>query len=756
MSHRIPIEKLGQFAVSPLVPCEVGSFASFELCYVVGPFGMDDKGSVRFVFHGAKDYSEPQFSDPTAPGYTTVEISSGVSADIGWSPFLNERPWFNTLEVRLQEGGLKPGDEIRVRLGDRREGSPGFQMQTYCQDRFKFRALVNPFSTQQFFEVGEMPHLEVIAGPGETWKAVLPTQRRPGDEFSLGIKCEDYWGNPSHQVNARLCLSANMAVTGLPEHLDYRHGQFSKRLDGLSVAEDGDLIVELRSDDGTRLASSNPLRIRRDAPYRHYWADLHGQTEETIGTNTATRYFEFARDKAFLDACGHQGNDIQISNAFWKELNDITRTFDQPGRFLAVPGYEWSANSSVGGDRNIWYRHEDRPIYRAHRALVTDDDQSRTDCHDAHALFSALRREDVVVAAHCGGRYADIGYAHDGRSEHAVEVHSAWGTFEWLLEDALKAGYRIGVVGNSDGHKGRPGASYPGRSFFTAMGGLTCFLMEKLHRDDLFEAMRRRHAYATTGVRLVLDVSAAAASGFEVYDRDPYLFGDDARATPSDIAIMGDIARVAPDTQAVTLKIAVCGNEPIERIDLYDGLDLLETVFPNGTDSASRRVRLLWQGARYRGRGRNARWTGELTVEGNVIERAEDCNFLTPTIRPEQVSNQEITIDGLTAGGAQGVDLWLRDADAGHLSFNSNQGAATFEIGDLSEIDRQVSFGGLGLGVRAFRLPEVCAISDVSFERIIPVRSQGDTRLYARITQMDGHQAWSSPIYLFRQAARKA
>ena len=67
-----------------------------------------------------------------------------------------------------------------------------------------------------------------------------------------------------------------------------------------------------------------------------------------------------------------------------------------------------------------------------------------------------------------------------------MEIHSAWGTFEWLMEDCFRRGYRVGVVANSDGHKGRPGASYPGASQFGAYGGLTCFLMDRLSRDDLF------------------------------------------------------------------------------------------------------------------------------------------------------------------------------------------------------------------------------------------------------------------------------
>ena len=73
-------------------------------------------------------------------------------------------------------------------------------------------------------------------------------------------------------------------------------------------------------------------------------------------------------------------------------------------------------------------------------------------------LFDRLQGKDWVVVAHVGGRYADILYAHDPKLDTAVEVHSAWGTFEWILRDAFEKGYRVGIVANSDGHKGRPGA----------------------------------------------------------------------------------------------------------------------------------------------------------------------------------------------------------------------------------------------------------------------------------------------------------
>ena len=41
-------------------------------------------------------------------------------------------------------------------------------------------------------------------------------------------------------------------------------------------------------------------------------------------------------------------------------------------------------------------------------------------------------------------------------------------------------------------------------------------------------------------------------------------------------------------------------------------------------------MRVLWQGAEYRGRGRETIWQGKLTVTGNRIARFAAVNFLNP------------------------------------------------------------------------------------------------------------------------------
>ena len=182
----------------------------------------------------------------------------------------------------------------------------------------------------------------------DRYKAILPTVRRAGQKFSLGFKGEDQWGNPSHRVEGTFVLRTNRAVEGLPASIEVHRGEFARRIDGLSVKALGELHVEVLDASGRVACVSNPLRIVANATLLPYWADLHGQSEETIGTNSARELIEFARDRAFLDAMSHQGNDFQITTPFWEELNRLTAEYSRDGAFVVFPGYEWSGNTGLG------------------------------------------------------------------------------------------------------------------------------------------------------------------------------------------------------------------------------------------------------------------------------------------------------------------------------------------------------------------------------------------------------------------------
>lgn len=738
---------MGSATLEPSGAFEAGSLQSFALTYVAGCFGIDDTGSLKIGFRFATDFGPVQTDDPQGQGYTTAEASNGAVLELKWEFKRNIRPWSRSLYIGVAKHFLRPGDTITIRFGDRRFGSPGIRVQTYAERCFEFHVLVDAVATYDYVPLPISPVIDVVPGPGARWHAVVPTRVRRGERFRLAIKANDKWGNPSNQVSRELQLSSSVPIDGLPRTLSFKPGAFAAIADGLAAEAGG--FVDVRDESGNLLCRTNPFDVVQDGLPRHYWGDLHGQSDETLGTNSARDYFLFGRDKAFLDVMGHQGNDFQITGAFWRSLNGLTRELDQPGRFVCLPGFEWSANTALGGDRNVFFRHEGEQIHRSSHAQVNegvDRDDAATDAHSAEELFDKLAHRDCVVMAHVGGRYADIRSAHDPVLETAVEVHSAWGTFEWLLQDAFEAGYRVGVVCNSDGHKGRPGACYPGASFFGSQGGLTCFIADRLDRDAIFEAMRRRHHYGTTGNRIILDVTATAEDA-EVFVRDPSAHENAARVRGTRIG-MGDIAYV--NGEFVELHVTVAGTAPIERVDIFDAECLIECVRPYAKADLGARVRLLYKGAEYRGRARTTNWDGELHIKGNEIARAEVINNWNLDRGLQSQGPKSVTWKAVTTGNFGAIDLWLKHGLDGSIAFETRHVHGRRAIEALGYERHIFSAGGLDRAVKLYRLPERMTSTTLAICRRVPLRPSGDTRIYVRVTQEDGHVAWSSPIYLFR------
>ncbi len=410
--------------------------------------------------------------------------------------------------------------------------------------------------------------------------------------------------------------------------------------------------------------------------------------------------FDFARDRAFIDIVGHQGNDFQITDAFWAKLNQLTAELEVPGRFVCLPGYEWSGNTGMGGDRNIFFRREGRPIRRSSHILV-EGETSTAAIYTADELFRALQGEDAVVIAHVGGRYADLSFAHDGRLERAVEVHSTWGTFEWLLHDAFERGYRVGVVCHSDDHKGRPGATRPGASSFGAIGGLTCYFMPELTRDAVFEALRRRRHYGTTGTRLFIDLKGSFAEPVTAFADDPQL------GPAEGLAVRARIWATSPAGPVpMRLHAEVIGTAPIERVDVLYGARVAHSVRPFGASDLGRRVRLLWQGAEYRGRGRETMWQGPLTLSGSRFVCYAPVNFLNPERKVEEITpGSALAWSSVTTGNLAGIDLWLDAASTGMLAITTNIVSGDVDLKLLGDDTVVFDGGGLGRRLSIYRLP---------------------------------------------------
>ncbi|MCK5805165.1 MAG: DUF3604 domain-containing protein, partial [Lentisphaeria bacterium] len=335
--------ELGSAEITPTDAVAAGSNRTIVFTYTAG-HPIDDSGYVKIAFQQVCDFGEPQFDDPTAPNYCTVSTTGDCRIFPRYDPKGNLRPWSKALYLQIRFGYLDEGDQIRVVFGDQTGGSPGWRVQSFCEQRFVFRTFVDPIATYSFKELPSSPWFEIVAGAPVRAVCIAPAQVTVAQPFRYHLKLEDLWGNP------------------IAEPRPIEHPGF----------ETADIKVMTATDPDTGLsAQSNPVEVVADAtgPGR-FWADFHGQSEETIGTNPIEHYFRFGRDFALLDILGHQGNDFQVTDMFWKKINRLADETCVPGRFVTFPGYEWSANTPLGGDRNVYFNGPGGKITRSSCELL--------------------------------------------------------------------------------------------------------------------------------------------------------------------------------------------------------------------------------------------------------------------------------------------------------------------------------------------------------------------------------------------------
>jgi hypothetical protein len=707
---------LGTVTIEPSTPVVAGSVGQWTITLTVGSAGIDEGGTIKIAQRFASDWEAPQFDRPKDPAFTTVTTNGAAKLRPRYDRKGHERPWMACIVIDVYHGSLSPGETVTVILGDRSQGAPGIRAQTFQETSHEFRVLVDPTNACLVRPVEHSPCVQLIAGETAELVCIVPTQATAGGASRIFVRGQDKWGNPTPAASGLELLYAGTGKARIDEAK-------------LTFEWPGSGAVHARA--GSWQCVSNPITAYAERPqYSRWWGDMHAQSDATVGTGSEEEYFTFARDSAALDFCSHQGNDFQVRDEDWQKLNDTVRTFHRDHAFVVFPGWEWSGNTSVGGDRNVWYLEEDMPIFRSsHWQVPQVPENASSPAPTAADLFKRVRMlpaEKVLLGSHVGGRYADIRKHFDETLGPLVEVVSCWGVFEWMLWDAFDCGYTVGVVCNSDGHKGRPGAEGPGAGQFGIANGLTCVLAEELTRAGIFRALKERRCYGTTGARIDLDLQI-------------------------DNAPMGSVISTG---KTARLKTTVTGTAPLESVRIFRGKEVLHTWQPEAFRQLgdSRKIRVSWKGSRIRGRARRVTWDGKVLLSGATIVSAEG-HFDTPVDRITSQSANEIDFISQTTGDADWIDVIVDLPGQGRLTFDSKAGKCDVPLADLTnEAPRKTyPFGGLDMEVTIQRYPEHVAETRAAIRIDIVPPNTGKTPYFVKVTQVDGHMAWSSPIYVTRE-----
>jgi hypothetical protein len=708
-------EDLGRAEIDPDGSFKVGQVGTWRITYTVGRFGMDDGGSILVAQRDMTDGGGLQCHSQSEAGFVSASTDGNARLEVGYDAWRYTRPYRGALAVKVRDGSLGPGERVVIKLGDRSGGSPGWQLQTFPESSHEFRILVDPFGTRLFRPIVAHPSIRITHSKPVSLDGLLPSIGRPGEEIPLRIRALDRWANPVPGFKGDVQVRAEPTVIGLSAILHAGDGHWPT----VAFGEEGVYRLALRS--GELTGHTNPVVIS-EAPGPIYWADLHGQTQDAIGTGSVQEFFAYARDRALVDAASWQGNDFQVTDESWAEVCARTKEFNEPGRFVAFLGYEWSGPTPLGGDHNIVYLSDDQPILRSSSWLI-EDGGGRAWSPISELWHEFGDRSDVMAMAHVGGRYANLDF-WDPRFCGLVEVHSNHGTFEWLVKEALRRGLVIGLVAGSDDHSGRPGWSPPlrrggvrGTVRLDVFGGLTAIYADELTRPALWEALRSRHCYATTGRRPVLDVRSGSS-------------------------VMGDILK-SPGTPEI--KVRVVGTAPLADVQILRD----ETVIYRHElgECDDRWVRVDWSGMRVRSRNRRATWDGSLRVLGGAIREFVPMGFWREGDGIERLSQSELGIKSTTSGDMVGVFLKLSGTDP-RIRYQCPLVGAEAKVTELGPTPTAFDAGGLDLSLRFSISSPLGRPESTEFSFKYTGEARGRHAYWVKAMQMDGHGAWSSPIYM--------
>jgi hypothetical protein len=742
-----------------------GSWQEIVLDYTVGGSGLADGAWIKATFKFYSDWALFQTSDPTAANYVSAEYQAGPVLP-GQEPATvqtllcrfdqkgHERPFQKAIIVDVVDGYLNPGDHIVIRLGDRRAGGPGTRVQTFVEKDFRFRLYIDPVGTSRFSPIPGDVVIQVVPGEASTLVLTAPRLIRPGVALPVLVRTEDAWGNTTVDDPRTVEITARRgdAVVATRQVALSKTGWAIGRIDDLPTDAAGELILEARTL-GVAGTATEYVTIDPDSPVpRVFYGDLHVHSDDTVGTNDTAYNLGYGRDVAGLDVLGYTANDFQITAERWRAAVERIDAIDSPGRFVCYPGTEWCGNSAAGGDHNVVFLHGGTPDF----PFAKDGQMVRSFEWHEHMGSATLTPGawplDEVYAAyahdpeghllipHVGGRRCNLGWHHP-ELERLVEIGSAWGQFPWLLQDAVRRGYRLGVTANSDEHRGRCGGGVPGTAVFGTKGGLTGILAETLDRPTIARALRARHTFATTGERLV----ALAWSG-------AHRQGDDFdHAGPLDLAYRF---------------LGAAGFEAIEAYD-HTGCFWRRDLQAEAGLSTSR-IRLRWGGARIPDRYRAAIWSGRITITGATIRGFAGRNF---EHREEQVwrsSTTSLDFRSETFGDLDSIEIALDHIAGCHIHVAAGIGGYV-KVGDPRQatafahrpavettIDgdallagpHRLDLGGAGLELSIDRITDGILPRDVVGS--IPISAvngpHGFRQVYLVGRQADGSKAYTSPI----------
>ena len=739
--HEDTPKALGSLTAT-LGPFQANSWATIQQTYSLGERPISKGGGLIIAKHFIANHGPFQTTDASSDNYLSIESSNPNVLFESSTALINGmhggfRGAAPVLFFRVVSGELIKGDQVTITYGGKGGGGRGLKMPSFSTDRMPFPIYVDFDGSGVQFSLPIQP-IRVVGSTISGVHAFEPSVVKPNEKFSISVRAEDADFNRAQPPYPNWKVYANGKLLGEIESSDLAIA----KLNDIAIKEPGSYQIRVRSADGKIQGEGNPILVSETHP-KIFWGDTHGHSGFAEGIGTPDRFMQWAKEDARLDFVTHSEHDIWTDDHEWNVLRENVEQHSEEGHFIAYLGYEWTTRNLYGGHHNVLFR------------TATGRQRVPTQFYPRLSeLYAGLKLnnnpEDVLVIphAHQSGNYR-LG---DPKLQSLIEIMSQHGSFEWFGKQYLKHGQQVGFIAASDNHLSQPGYTSPKGKGLSQRGGLGAVFAKSISRDQIFDAMKNRQTYATTGERIILDLDLNGATvGARVPFRESRkingrVVGTDAIESITLLKNGTEIQRIQPTAL-------------IKNATLEDGIYTLSFT----SDAAPKHP------------GDNPRgwrsWIGTLSVKGAVISQITATDFYNPNIQSISAiegSSGSYRFATATRGDSSSLKLSLsnirRDAiitinldedqeyGGGPPIFRKHalvpSSTVMLELTELTKgsVSESIPFDIYEDKVTLKRLNELDE-RDVTFEFSDTGDRHGDY-YYVRIKQVDDSMAWSSPIWV--------
>lgn len=506
--------------------------------------------------------------EPAAPRAATLEGQTAPWTDRG--PPYGRQDNKLALELTVTGGGLEPGDKVVVEFPQARVGARALHRdEARNVAGYRAQALL---PGGEWIELPGLPQYTLVHGPARALHLRAPSLVVAGEPCRLTLAVLDgLEGNPVHSFAGAVRLESSDPAAELPAAVTFEPAQQgAMTVAPITFRTPGRHTVTARSDTALEAAETVTARIEvlsEPPPLRLFWAELHNHGALSFDarnwggcTMRPADQFWFGRDIMNLDVCAvtdHSMHSAQMrqqnmTEEQYQEIQRAAAAAYEPGEYVAFTALE---SRDARGDTNVYFLTDDEPYYMRDRLLTVEE------------LWGFYRGADIITIPHLHppvnrpARFDGI----DPSKERAVEIHSNHGRYEFdkneplfpakgmvpgnNVQAILSRGHRLGIVAASDDHSGRPG-----------LRDLTGIWARERTRQAVFEALRARHTFGTTGPRTNLSFALGEA-----------MMGDELRLRRDD-----------PRWTARTFTARIDATSEIERIEVIRNGQVLYAADPDG------------------------------------------------------------------------------------------------------------------------------------------------------------------------------